>query len=139
LSRQEIPDNAPHCEFKVGFDIAFEGANEPKADMQADKFYFSNNARQGGLRLFRFLCMHSVMRGTSGITLRQNLKASSSQALRCSGVPALREVLEAVKSMRLMRMIVFTKQVAFFAMDRSTSRCDRQSPYGDLTAGRSPR
>jgi len=97
--------------------------------------YFSNNARQGGLRLFRFLCMHSVMRGTSGITLRQNLKASSSQALRCSGVPALREVLEAVKSMTLMKMIVFTKQVAFFAMDRSTSRCDRRSPLRRFDCG----
>ena len=35
-----------------------------------------------------FLTMHAVIRGTSGISLPQNLNASDVHAHRCSGVPS---------------------------------------------------
>ena len=46
------------------------------------------NVLQAGLSFFWFLCMHSVIRGTSGIVSRQRRKASSLHARRCSGVPS---------------------------------------------------
>jgi hypothetical protein len=38
--------------------------------------------------------MHAVIRGTSGISALQNLKASPVQACRCSGVPSAYEAPE---------------------------------------------
>src|SRR5262249_1070904 len=54
------------------------------------------NALQAGLSFFWFLCMHSVMRGTSGIVSRQSRKASSLHARRCSGVPSEKLAVENV-------------------------------------------
>src|SRR5262245_11380342 len=53
-------------------------------------------ALQAGLSFFWFLCMHSVMRGTSGIVSRQMRKASSLHARRCSGVPCEKLAVENV-------------------------------------------
>src|SRR5262245_37678438 len=46
-----------------------------------------NWARQTGLSSLRFLIMHSVIRGTLGISAPQNLNASSVHASCCSWVP----------------------------------------------------
>src|SRR5215510_8676388 len=61
---------------------------------------YLNWARQGGLSFFRFLVMHAVMRGTSGISLLQNLKASCVQAICCSGVVAASAVFQHPKTTR---------------------------------------
>jgi len=65
----------------------------PNLEKSGSKFEprtYLSCARQSGLSFLRFVDMHAVICGMSGISLLQNLKASRSQAHRSLAMPKAR-------------------------------------------------